>query len=270
MSWVRYDDGFDCHPKVTAVIAEDAGAVALHVLANTWAARQKRPDFVPSHQPGLLVGSKTKGAKWAGLLERHGLWNAVDGGWEFHDHAAYRNTARQTPGTPADLSEKRAAAGRRGGKTAQQRKQTAKQTVEQNEQDVKQPASNPLSPVVASSEATPVPVPSSTGHDLVPAAGDTTSALISEWLEHCAKRPPNALIGQVGKSLKAMLAEGVDPTDVRRGLAQWAAKGLNPSALPSVVNEIMNAGPQLPRQSRNTTILAGAYERAQQAERTSA
>lgn len=37
-----------------------------------------------------------------------------------------------------------------------------------------------------------------------------------------------------------MLAEGIDPDDVRRGLAAWMTKGLHPSTLPSVVNEVMN------------------------------
>jgi len=44
-----------------------------------------------------------------------------------------------------------------------------------------------------------------------------------------------------------MLAEGMDATDLRRGLAAWSAKGLNASALPSVVNEVMNAQPSLSR-----------------------
>jgi hypothetical protein len=155
MSWVRYDDGFDSHPKVTAVVAEDPGAVALHTLANTWSSRQKRPGFVPSHQPGVLVG-KARGKRWAALLERHGLWDAVEGGWEFHDHADYReNRKRTTAGTPAELSAKRAEAGRKGGKAAQQDKQTGKQTVQQNQQ----PSGFADSPVVDPNGSTPVPVP---------------------------------------------------------------------------------------------------------------
>lgn len=38
-----------------------------------------------------------------------------------------------------------------------------------------------------------------------------------------------------------MLAEGIDPVDVRRGLAAWHSKGLHPSTLPSIVNQLMNA-----------------------------
>lgn len=71
----------------------------------------------------------------------------------------------------------------------------------------------------------------------------TTDALVGEWIEHCRKRPPGNVIGQVGKQVKAMLAEGIDAPDVRAGLAAWWRKGLHPSALPSVVNELMNASP---------------------------
>lgn len=71
---------------------------------------------------------------------------------------------------------------------------------------------------------------------------DTTDRLIGEWIEHCRKRPPGNVIGQVGKQVKALLAENIDPADIRRGLAAWHSKGLHPSALPSVVNEVMNSG----------------------------
>ena len=80
---------------------------------------------------------------------------------------------------------------------------------------------------------------------------EPTSAqtLIAEWINHVPKKPPGTLINQVGKQLKAMLAEGLDPADVRAGLALWAGKNLHPSALPSVVNEVMNGGNALARAS---------------------
>lgn len=70
---------------------------------------------------------------------------------------------------------------------------------------------------------------------------ETTDALVGEWIEHCRSRPPGAVIGQVGKQVKAMLTEHIDAAHIRRGLVAWHAKSLHPSALPSVVNEVMNA-----------------------------
>lgn len=71
----------------------------------------------------------------------------------------------------------------------------------------------------------------------------TAQELIADWIDHVPKRPPGNTIARVGKEIKAMLQEGIDPADLRKGLAAWAHKGLGPSVLPSVVNEVMNRGP---------------------------
>lgn len=146
MAWVRYDDQFYANPKVTAVIAEDAGALALHVLANTWTNGQKRKGHIPAHQPGVLVCDKTQGSEWAALLTKHHLWHHVadmcdecaeeyedlpEGldGFVFHNAEEYRAAARDrtTPGTSADLSEKRRAAGRKGGMASAKKRDDGKQ-----------------------------------------------------------------------------------------------------------------------------------------------
>jgi hypothetical protein len=75
--------------------------------------------------------------------------------------------------------------------------------------------------------------------------------LIGEWIDHCRKRPPDRVIGQAGKQVKTLLAEGIDPDDIRRGLAAWHSKGLDPSTIPSVVNQVMN-GSGKPRRQAET------------------
>ena len=67
--------------------------------------------------------------------------------------------------------------------------------------------------------------------------------IVGEWLERCTKRPPGSVIGRVGKQIKKLLDDEIDPDDIRRGLARWMAKGADPSSIPSFVNEAMNAGP---------------------------
>lgn len=96
-------------------------------------------------------------------------------------------------------------------------------------------AQGPLSPT-----PTTTPTPTSGGAALAPLTEPhtTTQQLIAHWIDHTPKRPPNAVIGQVGKQLTAMLAEGQDPDDLRAALPVWASKGLHPSALPSVVHEL--------------------------------
>lgn len=95
--------------------------------------------------------------------------------------------------------------------------------------------------------------PPSTGHalELVHSAPLETSApatvdeLVADWLDHIPKRPPGSIIGRVGKHIKQLLADGIEPADVRAGVVAWTRKGLDPSTLPSVVNQTMNARPNL-------------------------
>lgn len=104
-----------------------------------------------------------------------------------------------------------------------------------------------------------VPVQEAVELDLVSADGDsdfvgaaeaaapeepkpvTAQTIVGEWLERVTKRPPNTVIGQASKQIKNLLDEGIDADDIRAGLARWMAKGSAPSAIPSFVNEAMNA-----------------------------
>jgi hypothetical protein len=88
----------------------------------------------------------------------------------------------------------------------------------------------------------------------------TAQTLIAEWLDACPKRPPGDVIGQIGKHLAALLGEGIDPADVRNGLAEWHRKGLHPRTLSSVVNEVMNSRPQ--RRNGQDIDWAAAMDRA--------
>lgn len=82
---------------------------------------------------------------------------------------------------------------------------------------------------VGAAEAAPEPV--------------TAQTIVGEWIDRCTKRPPGQTIGQTSKQIKTLLEDGIDPDDIRRGLAKWMAKGSAPSAIPSFVNEAMNAAP---------------------------
>lgn len=75
-----------------------------------------------------------------------------------------------------------------------------------------------------------------------PTVSRTASAqtLVEEWIDHCPARPPGRVVGQVAKELGTMLNEGIAYETVREGLALWHQKSLHPSALASVVHEVMN------------------------------
>lgn len=81
------------------------------------------------------------------------------------------------------------------------------------------------------------------------ASRNTSQMIIGEWIDGCRKRPPKSVIGQTSKLIKQLLEDGLDPDDIRHGVELWRTKGLHPSALPSVVNELMNARPNQARRA---------------------
>ncbi|GAA3925437.1 hypothetical protein GCM10022244_38630 [Streptomyces gulbargensis] len=67
--------------------------------------------------------------------------------------------------------------------------------------------------------------------------------LIGEYAAACPHRPPQDVLGHLGREVKKLLAEGISPDHIRAGLDRHRAKGLHPSTLPSLVHEAMNATP---------------------------
>ncbi|GHI94206.1 MULTISPECIES: hypothetical protein [Streptomyces] len=78
---------------------------------------------------------------------------------------------------------------------------------------------------------------------VAPAAQVSANQLVGEYVSACEKRPPGDVIGHLGRITKKLLAEGIDPQDIRAGLARFAANPKHPSVLTSMVNEAMNARP---------------------------
>ena len=81
-----------------------------------------------------------------------------------------------------------------------------------------------------------------------PAPDATVSAkqLLGEYVAACAHRPPEKFLGHLGREVSQLLAEDIAPAYLRAGLKRLRAKGLSPSVLPSLVNEVMNATPSQP------------------------
>ncbi|MFM9572145.1 hypothetical protein ACKI1I_28225 [Streptomyces turgidiscabies] len=68
--------------------------------------------------------------------------------------------------------------------------------------------------------------------------------LVAEYIRDCQRRPPEDFLGLLGRKIKALLDERFDPQDIGTALERLRAKGLHPSVLPSLVNEVVNAAPQ--------------------------
>lgn len=78
-----------------------------------------------------------------------------------------------------------------------------------------------------------------------PAPSPTVLAkqLIGEYVAACAHRPPEKVLGHLGREVHQLLGEDIAADHIRAGLDRLRIKGLSPSVLPSLVNEAMNASP---------------------------
>lgn len=74
----------------------------------------------------------------------------------------------------------------------------------------------------------------------------SANQLIAEYAAACTHRPPQNVLGHLGREASKLLEEGIAPAHVRTGLDLHRAKGLHPSTLPSLVHEAMNAAPAAP------------------------
>ncbi|MFD4123869.1 hypothetical protein ACFXKK_02905 [Streptomyces globisporus] len=66
---------------------------------------------------------------------------------------------------------------------------------------------------------------------------------MSEYAAECKRRPPSSTLGHLGREIKNLLQEDFSPGDIRRALVILRTKGLSPSVLPSLVNQVVNASP---------------------------
>jgi len=253
MPWFKVDDNLGFHHKV---IAAGNPAMGLWVRAGSICAQQLTDGFVPDHLVAAL--GTTAQAK---RLVAAGLWDRARGGYRFH------GWAERQP-SKVDVEAERAAAKERMREYRAKKKGTAQKAQPQvsdvRSEDV-QPNERRTNAEVLDSFGNPIPTHPDPTHPDPPIGADvaeivdaeivpdTPSAqdLVAEWIDHCDARPPKAVIGQIAKHVKAMLAEGIEFDRVRSGLAEWNRKGLHPSTLPSVVHEVANKQPRSNGGSRN-------------------
>lgn len=126
MAWARVDDQWWCHPKVLGLSLPARG---LWVTALSWSTSEvgrQNGGVVPDTLVRLIAGLGDVDAL-ALELEKVGLWVREDTGWRIHDWAEYQDMS---------LSEKRAAAGRKG---AEKRWQTHSKPASQDLPETAQP-----------------------------------------------------------------------------------------------------------------------------------
>lgn len=123
MAWAKVDDQWYAHRKVVPV---SMAARGLWTTVLSWSCAQ-RSDHVPDHMVRFLAGGEQLDDEIKELVTA-GLWVEVEDGWVIHDWAEYQERS---------LSEKRAEAGRKGGKASGEARREA--TDEANAKQTKQP-----------------------------------------------------------------------------------------------------------------------------------
>lgn len=88
--------------------------------------------------------------------------------------------------------------------------------------------------------------PSLTGRTAPAPSRLSAQDLVGEYVAACAQRPPGDVTAHLGRVVKKLLDEGIEPEHVRAGLERFRAKPMHPSVLASLVNEAMNAPPSAP------------------------
>lgn len=82
---------------------------------------------------------------------------------------------------------------------------------------------------------------------------------MAEYVKGCRKAPPSDTRGLLGRKIKMLLDEGFEPRDIRAAMDLLRDKGLHPSVLPSLVNQVINAAPQYAGSTPSSASGAGQW-----------
>jgi hypothetical protein len=134
MTWFKVDDSFHSHPKV---LATDADALGLWVVAGAWCGANLTDGFVPDHVLSRLLPDSDKLAR---KLTASGLWRRTKGGHQFHDWADFQPSSADVRA----MREKRAQAGRAGGLASGRARSKQASKTEASASPIVQPPTRPL------------------------------------------------------------------------------------------------------------------------------
>lgn len=137
MTWFAVDDSFHGHPKLAELEAGGrfAEALSLWTVAGSWCASHLTDGRVPAAQLRKLVPFSPSRA--ADELARVGMWDRVDGGFQFHDWDHYQPLRNE-------VEERRQKSAARTRKSRQQAQSRVTSSVTNVERDVLETLSRPV------------------------------------------------------------------------------------------------------------------------------
>lgn len=86
---------------------------------------------------------------------------------------------------------------------------------------------------------------------VVNGSGPEVREIVAEWIDGCKRRPPDSVIGQIGKQLRKLADEDFTADQLRASLQTWQERDVHPSVLPSIAHGVVNGSPN-GRKQRST------------------
>lgn len=277
--YVRMSTDLPLNPKLAAI--DDPAASWAYVVSICYAGQTLSDGHVPVVAVLRLAGVDKEVAT---ALAEQELWHLPShtcsrcpqpkpGHAYIHDYLQHQRSADEV----RDLTSKRREAGRKGAA----KRWAASKNVAADLPDEAPVGSKPIANAMANAQqelwqndgkpiaeerrgeenhSAPTERPAERALVLVSDAGPleprTTQELIGYWLDTCAVRPPQQLIGQMSKTIKRLVDEDrIPPEHIRAGIDDWITKDLSPAILPSLVNTAMNRRPGKQRSTRDERVM---------------
>lgn len=261
--WFKVDDGFHSSRKLLSIPKRHRLAAAgLWVIAGSWCGQQLTNGRVPDY---MLKEWGATPATVQALLDS-GLWEAEPDANVFYKWHEYQPSKRDVDAERAASRERMRdlRAKRKGVKPQESGEKTDMfaQTRANSSESVRNPDPTRPDPTINTSAkalgdyaAEPEtlfdePAPKTPEPEII---REDAGAIIGQWIESQAQRPPSRVIGQLSKEIKNLLDEGHAYEEVLAATQAWSRKSLHPSTLASVLHETRN-----PR-----TMTTGAEQRMQ-------
>lgn len=89
MGWFKVDDQLAFHAKI---VAAGNAAMGLWIRAGSWSSAQLTDGFIPVHMANAMANGM---ANECDALVTAGLWDEVDGGFQFHDWSHFQPSAEE-------------------------------------------------------------------------------------------------------------------------------------------------------------------------------
>lgn len=256
VTFARIDDGFFDHPKVLRA-GEDAAN--LYVRALVWCNKHLTDGAIPREALRALTGRRDA-PSLADCLVAVGLWETTAEGWSVHDFLCFNAQRKDVLAQRAELSRKRAEAGKQGGLRSgevRKTKQVASTLLPTDEANGK-PHPIPSNPIPEGKEESPLPpaqAKPAAGGETSP-TGDTPSgvdrAQPQQGTQQPRKRrervapPPDTipLAGTPARGLYDALVNDPVLRPIVTGPGDFAARVTDPAAFPGVdvLAEVKRAG----------------------------